>query len=388
MRKLLTICGILLTLTASAQWQQTGAKVRYVTGIGIPTKDTAAGVSADSSQILIRPADSALYVKYKRTWLKVGGTAFTGTGTINYIPKFTSSSSFGNSRIIDDGSLFLMGFTSSQTGIASLQVNGGIYSSSSGYPMTFNSSANTSFNPFYFSTSNLFGAIGNYSGLIAGGPAANDSMLTFLGMSSLTFASNGGTERLRITRGGQLNVGGNFTSTNNTLQVTGNAAIGYTAAAPTNGLIVNGNTGMGTTAPSNSYKLSLNGDATVTTGGIECRQNGTATFYMGNPLVTNTTDFELWNPRNGYLRFGTNNVDRLYITSTGNILAGTSTDNGTDKLQVNGSTISTQYKLSSLNTAPATSSSTGTTGEIRIDANYIYICTATNTWKRVAIATW
>ena len=38
--------------------------------------------------------------------------------------------------------------------------------------------------------------------------------------------------------------------------------------------------------------------------------------------------------------------------------------------------------------APASSSSTGTAGEIRYDANYIYICTATNTWKRVGIATW
>jgi hypothetical protein len=47
----------------------------------------------------------------------------------------------------------------------------------------------------------------------------------------------------------------------------------------------------------------------------------------------------------------------------------------------------TQLNLSALNTAPANSTDTGTLGEIRIDANYIYVCTATNTWKRVAIAT-
>lgn len=39
-------------------------------------------------------------------------------------------------------------------------------------------------------------------------------------------------------------------------------------------------------------------------------------------------------------------------------------------------------------TTPASASATGTTGSIAWDANYIYICTATNTWKRVAIATW
>jgi hypothetical protein len=39
-------------------------------------------------------------------------------------------------------------------------------------------------------------------------------------------------------------------------------------------------------------------------------------------------------------------------------------------------------------TAPATAGATGTAGDIRYDADYIYVCTATNTWKRAAIATW
>ena len=33
---------------------------------------------------------------------------------------------------------------------------------------------------------------------------------------------------------------------------------------------------------------------------------------------------------------------------------------------------------------PATSSSAGTLGDICYDANYMYICTASNTWKRLA----
>lgn len=40
------------------------------------------------------------------------------------------------------------------------------------------------------------------------------------------------------------------------------------------------------------------------------------------------------------------------------------------------------------NTAPSGPTATGTAGEIRQDGDYIYICTATNTWKRVAISTW
>ena len=37
---------------------------------------------------------------------------------------------------------------------------------------------------------------------------------------------------------------------------------------------------------------------------------------------------------------------------------------------------------------PASAAATGTTGTIAWDADYIYICTATDTWKRVAISTW
>ncbi len=37
---------------------------------------------------------------------------------------------------------------------------------------------------------------------------------------------------------------------------------------------------------------------------------------------------------------------------------------------------------------PASASATGTQGQIAWDANYIYVCTATDTWVRAAIATW
>ena len=75
------------------------------------------------------------------------------------------------------------------------------------------------------------------------------------------------------------------------------------------------------------------------------------------------------------------------VTASAKLFVGTATDAGY-MLDVNGTARATQFYLKALNTAPATASSTGTLGEIRIDANYIYICTATNTWKRAAIATW
>jgi len=38
--------------------------------------------------------------------------------------------------------------------------------------------------------------------------------------------------------------------------------------------------------------------------------------------------------------------------------------------------------------APTNSNSNGSAGQIRYDDNYIYICVATNTWKRVEITSW
>lgn len=37
--------------------------------------------------------------------------------------------------------------------------------------------------------------------------------------------------------------------------------------------------------------------------------------------------------------------------------------------------------------APALATSAGTAGQVAMDSGFIYVCIATNTWKRVAIAT-
>jgi hypothetical protein len=45
-------------------------------------------------------------------------------------------------------------------------------------------------------------------------------------------------------------------------------------------------------------------------------------------------------------------------------------------------------RMSAPTLVPASASATGSEGQVSWDASYIYVCTATNTWKRVAIATW
>ena len=46
------------------------------------------------------------------------------------------------------------------------------------------------------------------------------------------------------------------------------------------------------------------------------------------------------------------------------------------------------FRINTLNTAPASAGATGVLGEIRFTADYIYVCVATDTWKRVLIDTW
>lgn len=42
----------------------------------------------------------------------------------------------------------------------------------------------------------------------------------------------------------------------------------------------------------------------------------------------------------------------------------------------------------STSAVPTTPTSTGTAGQIATTATHLYICTATNTWRRIAISTW
>ncbi len=57
-------------------------------------------------------------------------------------------------------------------------------------------------------------------------------------------------------------------------------------------------------------------------------------------------------------------------------------------INANGMIQANSFRVSNLNTAPATSTDTGTTGEIRITGDYIYICVAPNNWKRATLGTW
>ena len=78
-----------------------------------------------------------------------------------------------------------------------------------------------------------------------------------------------------------------------------------------------------------------------------------------------------------------NNTHMLYVTGSDQVGIGVTDPAPEVTLDISGSAI----RLRNSST-PTNASSPGSQGEIRWDANYIYICISTDTWKRVAIATW
>ena len=163
-----------------------------------------------------------------------------------------------------------------------------------------------------------------------------------------------------------------------------------------------GNVGIGTTSPAVKLDLAnIHGINNTVTRPFALRNYGQVSatgygvglsFYYPNG-TTSDLGFEAASIDSSYtsggnfgnLIFSTNNnagvAPRMTILAGGNVGIGTSSP--TTLLDVNADTIRVRTART-----PASASATGATGEICWDANYIYVCTATNTWKRTAISTW
>ena len=86
-------------------------------------------------------------------------------------------------------------------------------------------------------------------------------------------------------------------------------------------------------------------------------------FYVGNgDVITGAVTNDADNPVTGGETW-------LRVSNGGIVIRGSTVNVATQK-------------------TPASAGATGVKGDIAHDTNYIYVCTATNTWKRVAIATW
>ena len=220
----------------------------------------------------------------------------------------------------------------------------------------------------------------------------------------VAFAANG-TERLRIDSAGLVGIG--TSSPGSALDVAGEIRI-YPASGDANlrfgsggvekgRIAVNsssnciietagterlridssGRVGIGTTSPLKELQIN------ATTPTIRLEENGGGSKRLEISIDSSALARIDATQSGSQLLFGTAGTERLRIDSSGRLLVGTSSDSGGALFQVNGDRI----RVATAKT-PASASATGTTGEIAWDANYIYVCTATNTWKRSAITTW
>lgn len=78
---------------------------------------------------------------------------------------------------------------------------------------------------------------------------------------------------------------------------------------------------------------------------------------------------------------GSGSADQYITYSNGNIGIGVNTPSA--PLDIDGNSIRLRQSQTLVS-----SNSAGVTGEIAWDSNYIYVCIATNTWKRADLATW
>ncbi len=159
--------------------------------------------------------------------------------------------------------------------------------------------------------------------------------------------------------------------------------------------------GIGTQQP--AYTLDVQGDVGVNQNIYHNGDPDTLITFNNNQIVLKAGNLALVTaeknssaPHEVTIHDGANNVDFVVKgngSGAGN--PGMKFDASTNRLGINGvgspqvalDIDSDAIRLRSSST-PSSAGDFGHQGEIRWDANYIYICVATDTWKRVALSAW
>ena len=325
---------------------------------------------------------------------------YTSTGNL-LIGTTTDAANLAGGLVINGSGA---GAAASNTTTGALRVTGGVGVSGAGYfggsvnavgSGSITSGATTSLFDLVNTNENFYsvfrirnsGTSGKTYEMGLGGNSAAGSLANRLYFYDATAAAR----RLSIASTGEVNVDSTTSASSSTV---GALTIGNGTAA-TNVAIGGGNVNAGGTLVvgstyANSAKafifgtLKVGGDAGQATGTIvlgDDQSSGTNVgLYRGQSSMAvgagnwlNLAGYDGVNITAGAATFGSQ-TKALSITSTTATFAGAVTIGGT--------------VIHTLSATPASASATGTVGTMSWDANYIYICTATNTWKRVAIATW
>jgi hypothetical protein len=316
-----SVTGLVDTLTLSTRaWRQkgddslgaiiatkgSGTVTSVATGYGL-----SGGTITTTGTLLVDTLNISTRAWRQKGLDSLAALEVSGSGTTNYIPKFTAGSTIGNSQIFDNGTSVGIGTASPNASYLVEAVKNG--------DVIFNlRTTSATGNPYIraqSTTTNVYSAgIAQSTGTSA--PFVNDGAFQYTngagGMQIITgtatpiqyFTNN--TERLRITSGGDV--------------------------------------GIGTTAPNTKTEI-FGGDARVALSAV------TTSTFRGYQMATGTTEFASLKAEaalgelrltsgfagfGGFTTFYNNGSERMRIFSNGRVGINTTTDAGY-QLDVNGS---------------------------------------------------
>lgn len=218
--------------------------------------------------------------------------------------------------------------------------------------------------------------------------ASGWTMNTFIGIEAGNY-TNGGTGYL-----GSLNVGVGAWALNGLTTGQQNNMIGNEAGAQISSGFYNNGIGDGIlyslTTGTDNVAIGKNCLQNITTSSFNIAIGRNAGYFInsGANMTSATSGLYLGRETRASANGNTNETVIGYDARGNGSNTVTIGSSAVTDVHLSGDTHSDGYSVNAMQTAPASASATGTEGDIVITATFIYICTATDTWKRVAVATW
>lgn len=287
------------------------------------------------------------------------------------------------------------------------------------YPSTFSNAT--------YADRIILAANSDASGLVLNAPSASQTIRMYAGNSTLRAeVTSAGLDVTGTITATAVTVGGNAVlTTGSSISHTSLDDIGSNSHATIDTLLGDANTHysettgihgvgagaiVGTTNPQTLTNKKLTSAILDTAVYGSEAANGDITIY-GTNHATKTTSYVLLNPTSGGVGVGTSDPgtgnftvgdsggDKLFIFdpdggtgSTPKLTAYTVGGATTTALEIASSTLTlnpgTKGLIFSAQTTPSSASDTGSAGAFCWDSSYLYIATGTDTWRRVAHATW